>query len=147
MNKNVSKKDRELLNACYFGNQSMAFRLIKEGADPSYKDPRDGWAGIHYAARWGHISVVYSLVKAGVDINIQTSDGETPLHKASSTNRVQLCVWLLKNGADPNICNILQQKPADLSLSKEVQYICNHFDHYCKIINDQKIKNKKIEKY
>jgi ankyrin repeat protein len=143
---NTKKRGNELLNACYFGNKNLALKLIREDADPFYLDPRDGWAGIHYSARWGQLSVVRALVSAGVSVNMLTSGKETPLHKACRTNRVQLCIWLLKHGADPNALNGSRQRPADLSTNKEVKFICDHFEEYCKIVSEYKEKNKKMEK-
>lgn len=133
----------ELLNACYFGNKQLALKLIKEGADPFYIDPRDGWAGIHYSARWGQLSVVKALVHVGVSVNMVTSGKETPLHKASRTNRVELCVWLLENGADPNILNGSRQRASELATNREVKFICDHFEEYKKIVAEQKKTNNK----
>jgi ankyrin repeat protein len=140
------KNGPELLNACYFGNKNLALKLIREGADPFYIDPRDGWAGIHYAARWGQLPVVRALIRAGVQIDSPTTGKETPLHKACRTNRVNLCFWLLKKGADPNILNGSRQKPSDLATNKEVKFICDHFQEYCKIVEEQKkrLEQKKV---
>lgn len=142
--RDYKKLGPQLLNACYFGNQSLAIKLIRDGADPHYIDPRDGWAGIHYSARWGQLPVVKSLVAAGVSINMQTTGKETPLHKACRTNRTKLCVWLLRHGADPNALNVSREKPSDLSISKEVKFVCDHFDEYCKIM--QSLRNENAEK-
>ena len=116
-------RSHELLNACYFGNKNLALRLLREGANPNYTDPRDGWAGIHYVARWGQTSVVRELIAAGVDVNILTRERETPLHIACSTNRKEVCIWLMKNGANPNALDQSQQKPADLTVDKEIKFI------------------------
>jgi ankyrin repeat protein len=128
----------ELLNACYFGNQSLAMKLIKDGADPHYVDSRDGWAGIHYSARWGQLSVVRALVASGVSVNMPTTGKETPLHKACRTNRIHVCIWLLQRGGDPNMLNGVRQRPSDLATNKEVKFICDHFDEYCKIVAEQR---------
>lgn len=150
MQKNSKQKTRgrELLNACYFGNINLALKLIREGVDPLYIDERDGWAGIHYSARWGQLSIIRALVKNGVDVNMLTVGKETPLHKACRTNRIQVCIWLLKNGADPNYLNASKQRPSELATNKEVKFICDHFEEYCKILASQKIQknNKVIEK-
>lgn len=147
MQKKFSQKTRgrELLNACYFGNINLALKLIREGADTHYIDERDGWAGIHYSARWGQLSIIRALVNNGVDINMLTSGKETPLHKACRTNRINVCIWLLKNGADPNYLNASKQRPSELATNKEVKFICDNFEEYCKILynqQNQKDKNK-----
>jgi ankyrin repeat protein len=135
------KRGQELLNACYFGNKNLALKLIREGADPFFMDPRDGWAGIHYAARWGQLIVVRALVNVGVGVNMTTTGKETPLHKACRTNRTDVCIWLLKHGADPNILNGSRQRPSELATNKEVKFICDHFEEYKKIIAKQKMEN------
>lgn len=142
---NTKKRGHELLNACYFGNKNLAIKLIREGVDPFYIDPRHGCSGIHYSARWGQLPVVRALVSAGVNVNMLTTSKDTPLHEACHTNRVQLCVWLLKHGADPNAINSCNQRPADLTKNKEVKFICDHFEEYCKIIIEQR-KNENTEK-
>lgn len=130
-------RSHELLNACYFGNKNLALRLLREGANPNYTDPRDGWAGIHYAARWGQTSVVRELIVAGVDVNILTRERETPLHIACSTNRREVCIWLMKNGANPRALDQSQQQPADLTADKEIKFICEHFEEYKKIMAEK----------
>jgi ankyrin repeat protein len=124
----------------------MALKLIREGADPLFLEQRDGWYGIHYSARWGQLSVVRALANAGVSVNILTSLKETPLHKACQTNRLQVCVWLLRNGADPNILNCSRERASDLATNKEVRFVCDHFEEYCKIIKEQKNKKKGANK-
>ena len=55
------------------GNTGDAMKLIERGADVFFVDPRDGWAGAHYAARFGKIRVLDAMIKAGVDVNMRTT--------------------------------------------------------------------------
>jgi len=130
-------RSHELLNACYFGNKNLALRLLREGANPNYIDPRDGWTGLHYAARWGQLSVVKGLIAAGADLNILTRERETPLHIACSKNRVEICKILMYNGANPRMLDQSQQRPADLTADKEIKFICEHFEEYKKIMAEK----------
>jgi ankyrin repeat protein len=130
----------ELLNACYFGNVKLALELINNNACINYMDKRDGWAAIHYAARWGKIRILAALVKAGIDINIKTFDRETALHKACRSNRKNVCVWLISNGANPYLVNYDGNKPADLTIENDIKYICNNFDEYMKSLEANKKK-------
>ena len=78
------------------GNTGDAIKLIDKGADVFFVDPRDGWAGAHYAARFGKIRILDSMLKAGVDVNMRTTGKETLLHKACRTNRTDTVLWLMK---------------------------------------------------
>ena len=78
------------------GNTGDALKLIEKGADVFFVDPRDGWAGAHYAARFGKIRILDTLLKAGVDVNMRTTGKETLLHKACRTNRTDTVLWLMK---------------------------------------------------
>lgn len=71
-------------------------KLIERGADVFFVDPRDGWAGAHYAARFGKIRVLDAMIKAGVDVNMRTTGKETLLHKACRTSRTSTILWLMR---------------------------------------------------
>jgi len=120
----------ELLNACFFGNVAEAMKLINAGADMTFTDPRDGWAAIHYAARFGQHKVVEVMLKNGVDINLKTTGRETALMKAARSNRKDTLVWLLKRGANPDMLNGSGQMAADLTADNECKYILSNFDEY-----------------
>lgn len=132
------KLGADLLNACYFGNTMLAMKLIERGADPSYTDPRDGWAGIHYAARWGKIRLIDSLVKAGADINLRTTGKETALHKACRSDRKDVVVWMLRHGANCNAMNGDGSRPADLTADVEIKKILENFDEFLEKWKEEK---------
>lgn len=63
------------------------------------------WSALHLACYFGHKQVVdYLLSKRAfreeININVQNHSGDTPLHKATLTNRVELVQLLLSNGAN-----------------------------------------------
>ena len=78
------------------GNTGAALKLIEKGADIFFVDPRDGWAGAHYAARFGKIKILETMINAGLDVNMRTTGKETLLHKACRTNRTSTVLWLMK---------------------------------------------------
>jgi len=124
-------KGRELLNACYFGNLKMATRLLSDpGCPADWHDPRDGWTGIHYAARWGHVPLLRVLLNRGVDINVRTMDKDTPLHHACRSHKFKACVFLMSRGAVPTLLNHSGDRPSALAADEEIRFVCDHFETY-----------------
>ena len=71
---------------------------------PEYANAISGGAGtaIHSASREGHIEVVRSLLKCGVDVDARGIVGTSPLHRASIEGYRDIVQCLLDHGADPN---------------------------------------------
>lgn len=68
------------------------------------------WSALHLACYFGHKQVVDYLLskkpfREEININVQNHSGDTPLHKATLTNRVELVQLLLSNGANVFIKN------------------------------------------
>jgi len=96
--------------------------LIEAHSDPKAHS-KQGFTAIHFAARVGDLESVKLLVAAGVDVNFQTQTegganritnqlgisktvgtiGYTPLLVAVVRGQVDLALYLLDHGADPNI--------------------------------------------
>jgi ankyrin repeat protein len=67
---------------------------------------KQGFAPIHFAARVGDLESVKALLAAGADINTRTgggTSGYTPLLIATLRAQVDVAVYLLEHGADPNV--------------------------------------------
>lgn len=70
---------------------------------------RQGFSPLHFAARVGDLETVKLLLASGVDVNILTesanaaTSGYTPLLVATTRAQVDLALYLLDHGADPNI--------------------------------------------
>jgi len=73
----------------------------------SYTDlvgKQGGLSALHYAAREGHLPIVQELLAAGADINSVTGgDHSTPLLVAIINGHYDLAMFLLEQGADPDI--------------------------------------------
>jgi ankyrin repeat protein len=137
----------ELLNACYFGNDPIALRLIRFGANINYFDPRDGWTPLHYAARWGRVKVLKALCDAGMELNTRTFDKETPLHIACRSNRKDSCIWLMNHQSDPNLLNVNGLRASDLTIEAEIKNVCDHFEDFKKqVIEHRQMLKKQKEK-
>jgi len=115
--------DQSLLNACYFGNNYKVKKLLELGANPNYMELRDGWRPIHYAARWGYISMVLLLLKFGAEINGLTNSKETALHKCARWNRQELAQILIKKGANPYYKNSDGNRAIDMTTDPEMKRI------------------------
>ncbi|MCL2102052.1 MAG: ankyrin repeat domain-containing protein [Fibromonadales bacterium] len=72
--------------------------LIKKGADVKAKTPH-GKTLLHIAATLGYIEVIKFLALDKFDINIEDSDGKTPLMEARN---LEIVKYLVKKGADVN---------------------------------------------
>lgn len=65
-----------------------------------------GMTALHYAVRDGHTAIVAALLAAGADVDLPTGgDGSTPLLIATINGRYDLGLYLLDQGADPNIAS------------------------------------------
>ncbi|MDH3734114.1 MAG: ankyrin repeat domain-containing protein [Gemmatimonadota bacterium] len=63
-----------------------------------------GMTALHYAVRDGHTDVVAALLHAGTDVNTRTGgDQSTPLVIAAVNGRYDVAMYLLEQGADPNM--------------------------------------------
>jgi len=75
--------------------------LLKKGADPLHKVSwKDDQSALHASAAQGHIEVMKLLLDAGVNVDIETGHGETPLMYAARNTRPNAVVFLLAQGAD-----------------------------------------------
>ena len=66
-------------------------------ADVDVKDG-SGWTPLHYAAYYGHVSIVSALLGSGADVNVKGNGGWTPLPWALYHGRVSIVSALLAVG-------------------------------------------------
>lgn len=85
----------------------------------------DGETALHRAAFFGDTRIVAFLLSKGLDVNVRTYAGDTPLHSACSMKvgpdgerpeYVEVARILLTNGADVNAVNGYDCSPLDLAV-------------------------------
>ena len=118
-----------LHHACALGAVEMVEALLKKGALAS-QTCNSGNNAMHYAVSMDAIcldpepprssvticplTVPAMLASAGVDVNLQNSMGETPLHIAARNGLVGVIANLLQAGADTGIRNHAGETPLHL---------------------------------
>jgi ankyrin repeat protein len=81
----------------------MGQNMSKRSCSPTVNDGTEDETALYWAARWGNLAVVKTLLENGTDPNKAKMDnGETALYWAARINNVQMVRLLLTYGADPN---------------------------------------------
>ena len=95
-----------LYHAAFCGFHEIVEHLALK--HPEYANAISGRAGtaLHSASDAGHIEVVRSLLKCGVDVDARGVAGTSPLHRASIEGYRDIVQCLLDHGADPNLQNV-----------------------------------------
>ncbi len=85
-----------------------------------------GNTALHYATREGHAKVAASLLEHGARLDHPTGgDGTTPLLMASINGHFDLAMWLLDQGADPNLASARGATP--LYIAIHLQWVPKSF--------------------
>jgi ankyrin repeat protein len=107
--KEPSQNQTALMWAAAERHAGVVDALIKAHADVK-ASTKQGFTPIHFAARVGDLESVKLLLAAGVDVNMLTAEGPaargtsgfTPLLVATMRAQVDVALYLLDHGADPN---------------------------------------------
>lgn len=59
--------------ACISGYVAVVDELLAAGANANISD-RHYWYPIHRASLWSHTAVMHSLIKTGIDVNIEDEE-------------------------------------------------------------------------
>lgn len=104
--------------AASIGNHIAVERLIEKGAFANAVSEYSGMNAIQIASFSGHSKVVKILIESGVDVNIQDSDGKTPLHFAieglQEDGDIEIINTLIDCNADSSVTDKDGNSPADL---------------------------------
>lgn len=98
-------KPLEVLRACEENNAQWAHQLLRpmkmlqgqhtrsgEGVNEA---DRDGWTGLHWAARHGNSKLVSQLLQAGADVSLAAKNGETALSISSLYGNLSVALLLI----------------------------------------------------
>ncbi len=110
-----------LMWAAGYGNAAMIATLVDHGADVDARsaieewerqrtaEPRSKWlppggmTALSFAAREGCLECIGALVDAGANINLETSDGISPVVSALINGHYDVAAALVEAGTDPNL--------------------------------------------
>lgn len=79
----------DLLHAAASGGHHYAVALLLETRRIDVDGLVDGTSALWVASQQGHVQVVKSLVEFGVNVNLRTPDGRTPLYVVRACGGVQ----------------------------------------------------------
>lgn len=92
-------KDALLVEAAESGNARTVERLLRDGADVAYRDPR-GRTALLAATHANRLESARLLVAAGADVNAKDSIQDSPYLYAGARGHLEILELLLANGAD-----------------------------------------------
>jgi len=106
INRLDAEKRTLLQNAVIQGQEKIAKVLIKYGIDVNNTD-KNNRNVVFDAISYGDENIIDMILSLeGIDLNVIDHNGETILHKPEIQNNQELCKKLIKNGADPTICDL-----------------------------------------
>ena len=126
VNAKNTRGETPLVKMCGDGSVEAVRVLLAQGANPAEQSnlTRSQHSALHASAGNGHLAVMRLLIEAGVDIDIESPHGTTPLLLAAREARLDAVAFLLAHGAD------VSQKDSDgntvLHLMHNVEYLPNY---------------------
>lgn len=71
-------------------------QLLSDGSSPNQTDEDGATTGMHVAAASGNLQIMAILYKAGADINVRDSVGDTPLDLAAEHDQLEAAKLLIE---------------------------------------------------
>ena len=93
------------------------------GQDVHYPTQAGGFTPLLFAARVGDLESARVLLAAGADVNATTPEDGTALVVATASGHEELAVFLLENGADPNVSDAIGVTPLHWALQEGLRAI------------------------
>ena len=117
-------------HAAEHGHVEAMQLLLSAGARMDARDMSMGcWAPLHVACHHGQLAILRLLIEAGVDINMATSDGETPVDIAARDGQEKILRILIEADVDPQ-----RASPRDGFLPLHVAAVHNHPEVVCLLL-------------
>ena len=107
------------------GNYEIAELLLAKGVHASNQNNLSDKGYLHKAASKGHIKICQLLISLGAKIDLEDTEGNTPLLNAvknigPNSGHFDIVKMLLEKGASPNIANNEKNVPLHYAKSKEL---------------------------
>jgi len=95
---------------------------------PTIRFPKvsGGFTALYFSAQQGDVETARILLEAGADVNAPHPEYGSPLVIAVASGHEDLALYLLKNGADPNIKDAWGIAPLHFALHKGVLFLNNY---------------------
>eukprot|EP00730_Choanoeca_flexa_P018614 TRINITY_DN9059_c0_g1_i5.p1 TRINITY_DN9059_c0_g1~~TRINITY_DN9059_c0_g1_i5.p1 ORF type:complete len:868 (+),score=115.46 TRINITY_DN9059_c0_g1_i5:58-2661(+) len=126
---NVLSKDRygqlPAFLACKQGHTSTLKRLMEADERQAQQTDHRGWTMMHWAAALGHLDHCDVLLRSGVPIDVQESNGLTPCFLAVNQQDLAVVQWFLAQGlSQPDLTDQEGQTLLHLAAQNGWEGIC-----------------------
>uniref|UniRef100_A0A1I8JKX1 ANK_REP_REGION domain-containing protein n=1 Tax=Macrostomum lignano TaxID=282301 RepID=A0A1I8JKX1_9PLAT len=95
-------KNQSLIEAVKRGNLKDTCQILRNQRCGIDCADESGKTALQWATKYGHVTIVWHLIKAGAQVDRQDLKGWTPLHEAASFGRSQCACLLMELGAAAN---------------------------------------------
>ena len=95
---------RKLLNAARDNDSALVLKLLKQGAELEWRNPK-GATALLIACSRGSYEAAEALCAHGAELDARDKWQDTPLIDAAANGRSKICEMLLALGADPSLKN------------------------------------------
>lgn len=107
--------DTAIMLAAYLEQKETVKRLIEAGAQVN----QQGWTALHYAAVVGQLDIVEMLIAHYAYIDAETPNKTTPLMLAARRGEMNVVKFLIAEGADISLKNMLGWTAYDFAVESE----------------------------
>lgn len=107
--------DTAIMLASYLEQKNTVQRLIDAGAQVN----QEGWTALHYAAVVGHLEIVQLLIAHYAYIDAETPNKTTPIMLAARRGEMKVVNFLIEEGADISLKNMLGWTAYDFAVESE----------------------------
>ncbi len=107
--------DTAIMLAAYLEQKETVQRLIEAGAQVN----QAGWTALHYAAVVGRLDIIEMLIARFAYIDAETPNKTTPLMLAARRGEMNVVKYLIAEGADISLKNMLGWTAYDFAVESE----------------------------